>query len=284
MQKTTDKLIKKQLEEEAGQSLKEALKKSILSPSERKAAGETAKNIMEDRFTQMGRAEVFKSAEYPEFIGRKGTAEEKRLRDKLIKALTEAEKELKSILGDNFIAISLCGSWAKGYAGRKSDVDLYLLLKAENAKVDDALAILHNIGKALKVRVEENPFCIEEIKGLVRKVDSNWEKTDDAAEAAVRVSAFFSGKVFGDDSKIHAARKEIIEGLAKNPYGDVVWDGVRLFHYIGIAGLARKHTQTAGNVIMRLGVSMEDFHEILKARGEFALPSFEEIKKRYGVA
>lgn len=293
----TAKKTEQVLNEEIKSSIKEALKEAHFKQTAvgARLAGESTK----ERMKQIARAEVLKKNEYPEFMGGEGTADEKRVYNKLVKLLEGAEKGLKFLLGDNFIAISLCGSWAKGYAKRKSDVDLYLLLKYENAEVNDALAILHYMEKTLKVEVAanpyyieeikwligkvDNPYYIEEIKGLIGKVDSRWEKTDDAPDAAIRVFAFFSGKVFGDDSKIHTARKEIIEELAKSPYGDVVWNWVRIIHYIGIVGLARRHDQTVGDVTMRLGVTMEDFHEILKARGSYALPSFEEMKKQYGV-
>jgi hypothetical protein len=34
----------------------------------------------------------------------------------------------------------------------------------------------------------------------------------------------------------------------------------------------------------KLGVSLENIEEIFRARERFALPSFEEIKKQYGIA
>lgn len=113
MQKSADKLIKKQLEEETEESLKEALKKSILSPSERKAAGETAKNVMEKRFREMGRAEVFKP-EFPEFIGKEGTGAERREHKTVIGYMEKITKKLEEEFGDKFIAIALEATMQEG--------------------------------------------------------------------------------------------------------------------------------------------------------------------------
>jgi predicted nucleotidyltransferase len=274
MQKvSTDKLIKKQLEEEAGESLKENLKKSILSPSERKAAQETAKNIMEKRFIQTARAEVFKSAEYPEFIGSEGTKEERQINKRLLKAMEKVAKELESKLGDKFIAVSLFGSHAKGYASKSSDADVRIFVEHADPNQEQGLrsmarGIIGEVGCGIHV---ESIEALESAKGYIHLVKEGrtYGLFGRNEESAWHVMTFFDGKFFG--GRIEEARKEIMSELAKSHYGEQIWEKIReIQNYYGYRS--------------KLGVTGEDFREILEARKEFVLPTFEKMKKRYGVA
>lgn len=270
MQKvSTDKLIKKQLEEEAGESLKEALKKSILSHSERKAAQETAKNLMEKRFTQMARAEVFKSADQ-EFIGSEGTSEEKQINKKLLKAMEKVAKELGSKLGDEFIAVSLFGSYAKGYAAKSSDADIRIFVEHVDPNQEQSLrnrviGIIGDIGCGIHV---ESITGLESVKGHISLVKKGgpYGLFGREEHAPYHVMSFFDGKFFG--SKIEEARKEIISELAKSHYGKQIWEKAR-------------ETYVGSEWPYKRGVTHDDLQEILEAR---ALPTFEEMKKRYRVA
>lgn len=164
---STAKKTEQVLNEEIKSSIKEALKEAHFKQTAvgARLAGESTK----ERMKQIARAEVLKKNEYPEFMGGEGTADEKRVYNKLVKLLEGAEKGLKFLLGDNFIAISLCGSWAKGYAKRKSDVDLYLLLKHESVEVDDALGILHYMGREQQGARQGGATKVHGIKGSFRK-------------------------------------------------------------------------------------------------------------------
>lgn len=267
MQKTTDKLIKKQLEEEAGESLRENLKRSILSSFERKAAEETAKNVMEKRFTEIARAEILKESEYPAPIG--SSSEVKRRYEKLMKSLDEAGEELKSLLGDKFIALRLHGSYAKGYPYEKSDVDIVLLLTTTISLKDAKKAeriIGEAVGKATKSKAHLN---LDTLRSTITEIQEN------GIIAAESIHQFFVGRYFGE--RIHDARKEIVHELAKSPFGEQIWDDFRKLHSLATTSLDEKAKD-------RIGINEEDFEEIVKSHKKFALPSFEEMKKKYGVA
>jgi antitoxin component of MazEF toxin-antitoxin module len=62
MNRTKYGKIERKLEDEVGASLKDALKNSILSHSERKAAEETSRNVMEKSLREIARAEVSRNA------------------------------------------------------------------------------------------------------------------------------------------------------------------------------------------------------------------------------
>ena len=279
MQKvSTDKLIKKQLEEEAEASLRENLKNSILSPSEGKAARETAKNTMEKRFIQMARAEVFKSAVYPEFIGSEGTREEKQINRKLLKAMEKVAKELGPKLGDEFIAVSLFGSHAKGSAGKSSDADIRIFVEhadpnQEQSRRNMARGIIGDTGCVIHV---ESIEALESVKGHISSVKEGgpyglFGRNDDAP---YHVMTFFDGKFFG--RRIEEARNEIIGELAKSPYGKLIWERTREM---------REYSASSYKVCSSgIGVTADDLREILEARKQFALPTFDEMKKKYGVA
>ena len=48
----------------------------------------------------------------------------------LVASLSEACEELSELLGDEFIGLALFGSWARGEAREKSDVDVLVVLKS----------------------------------------------------------------------------------------------------------------------------------------------------------
>jgi predicted nucleotidyltransferase len=285
MQKTTDKQIEKKLKEEIGSSFKEALEKSILSQKERTAAEKFVMKSIKKELKQTARAEVLKSAEYPEFIGRRGTALEKQRYEELIELLGRTEKALKFINGDNFIGLSFMGSWAKGTAGARSDVDVHVLLRDGSNNHETSL-VMHEIGDSTDMTLRGRIFELEETKERIRnfKPSDGSKKSEDMEEVTfAKIFLFFNNRMLGDDDKIYAARKEIIEELAKNPHGELLWDDVRAMHWFGVVKLSKVTLFSVEHMAKRLGVSLEDFQEIVKAREEFILPTFEEMKKKYGV-
>jgi len=278
MQKVSkDKQVEKKLREEIGSDFKEALKKSILSEDEGAAAEKFLAKSIKNELKQTARAEILKECEYPAPIG--GSSEVKRRYERLIKSLDEVEKELKSLLGNKFIALQLHGSYAKGYPSEKSDVDITLLAattinfkEAEKAKK----IISEAVGKATKSRVHLNLYTLERAIAAIQ--------TNDMV-AVECIYPFFVGKHFGE--RIHNSRKEIVQELEKSPFGKGIWDHVRLWHRKDIVPLVLAQYLTINELearILKLGVSREDIPEILRAREEFELPTFEEMKRRYGVA
>jgi protein tyrosine/serine phosphatase len=87
--------------------------------------------------------------------------------------------------------------------------------------------------------------------------------------AARHVFVFFNGKTFGRG--IEEARNELVEELTKSPHGERIWEEVKELHNRAITWI-------------KTDISKEDFQEVLEARERYTLPTFEEIKKRYGVA
>ncbi len=286
MQKISkDKQIEQKLRDEIGSDFKEALKKSILSDDERAAAEKFLTKSFKNELKQAARAEVLKSAEYPEFIGRKGTALEKQRYEELIELLGRAEKALKFINGDKFIGLSFMGSWAKGTAGARSDVDVHVLLRDESNNHETSL-VMHEFGDE-NMKLRGRIFELEETKERIRnfKPSDGSKKSEDMEEVTfAKIFLFFNNRILGDDDKIYAARKEIIEELAKNPNGELLWDDVRAMHWFGVVKLSKVKLLDVKDIAKKLGVNPEDFQEVVKARKEFALPTFEEIKKQYGIA
>jgi predicted HTH domain antitoxin len=140
--------------------------------------------------------------------------------------------------------------------------------------------------KPAGIQIDRLWFDAESVKGEIReaggKVQSAPEKMMYLGDS---VSPFFIGMNFGDASKIHEIRKELIAELSKNRYGERIWERVREFHsLVTIALVHERGSPSFEEAKRKLGVSQEDFEEILKARASFALPSFEKIKKEYGVA
>ena len=48
----------------------------------------------------------------------------------IIAALSEACEELSRLLGEEFVGLALFGSWARGEAGEKGDVDVFVALRS----------------------------------------------------------------------------------------------------------------------------------------------------------
>jgi predicted nucleotidyltransferase len=274
MQKvSTAKKTEQVLNEEIKSSVKEALKDAHFK--ETGAGAKFAEESTRKRMKQIGRAEVFKE-EDPEFMGRGGTEGEIRLYKKLVKALEESAKKLKEELGDNFIGLVLVGSYDKGFAGKRSDVDLRMLVKRESGteKAEATVtAIVNNAG------IKEVEFATASLEEAIIKIKKS-ETGPYEDDAAIEVLCFFAGRVFGNSEKIYNARKEIVQELANGLWGEAVWELVDEKY-------RRNEVRLEPNsqlVRTKLGVSGRDYKEILKAREKFALPTFEEMKKKYGVA
>jgi predicted nucleotidyltransferase len=241
---------------------------------------------MEDEFGNIGRVETFKKDRYPEFIGSEGTAKEQKLYRKLTKILPEIQKEAKSLMGDNLIGIFLIGGYAKGYATEKSDVDFNLVVRKDDPKVSEVINLMEKklMRRVTRRSVTVNYFKLSNTIHDINNVDHNsvipyWPP-------GRRVLALFYGKPLGNDEVIENTRKEIIQELAKSPDGKEIWDEVRRLYKLDVAGLVRsgfENREPVEYAPMKLGISREDFEEIVKARERFALPLFEEMKRKYGV-
>jgi len=281
LSETADRPIEEKLRDAVGKGIKEAIGKRKLTDEEKDAAVRFSINSVSGMIRRFARAEILKK-EHPDFIGREGTAEEKNIHDKLMNSLPGAAKGLKSELGEEFTGLALIGSHEKGYAGKKaysgimSDVDLHLVVrhgtnKAEKA-ADRARIFINNEAES---GVEISVHSLEDAMASIRKANT----LPLIMNAADEVFQFFSGRVFGDNDRIEAARKEIVQELGKNPYGEAIWGRVRVFHH-------EHYIQLVLNPLLipdKLRVGREDYEEIVEARKEFNLPTFEEIKKRYGV-
>ncbi len=284
MPKTTYKRIQEELMKLHSSSMKDSLED--LSPAERKDARETIKNSIAELARKNAKIEVLKLAEYPEFVGREGTGREKRIHEKVMKFLPKLEETSELLLGDEHIAIYLVGTHAKGTAGVESDVDITLLTRHINL-IDREFRKLEKIAeKTRKFRVEFDCCSLEDAKKSIREVTQDiLLQYSGHKSAALDIFPFFYGKTFGNDNKIQAARKEIIQELAKHPYGEQIWEVVRnKFHSRQVLGLAKQGWPVDDYAEKKLRVSKEDYHEIVDTRKEFALPTFDEMKKRYGVA
>lgn len=283
MQKiSTAKKAEQVLNEEITSSIKKALKDAHFKETE--PGTRFAEEPTKRRMKQIGRAEVFKSTEYPEFIGREGTKEEKQVNAKLLKTLEKIAKELESQLGDEFIAISLYGSYAKGYAGKVSDADVMLLLRSVHG---DKLWKAYNttnklVGGTVDWKVHADFHWLADAKRHIHAVREENGMIIGDMDAAKHVFIFFTGKTFGRG--IEGARKELVEELAKSPHGELIWEDVMSFHMVAVVGLLQKGFYIREDEAPeKLGVTVEDFREILQARKKFSLPSFEEMKKKYEV-
>ena len=284
MQKTSDKRIQEELMKLHSSSMKDSLEN--LSPAERKAAKEAVKDLITGWARSTGRAEVFKKDEYPEFVGREGTRQEKQVNAKLLKSLEKIAKELELELGDEFIAISLYGSYAKGYAGKGSDADVMLLLRNIHGrdKLWKAYDVINKlVDDMIDWKVHADFYWLADAKDHIHALKEDNSMISGDIDAAHHVFVFFTGKTFGKG--IDEARKELIEELAKNPHGKLVWGEVRAFHNVAVVSLLQKGLNIREHEApKRLGVTVEEFREILKAREEFNLPTFEDMKRRYRVA
>jgi predicted nucleotidyltransferase len=294
MQKVSkDKQIEETVREELKSSMKRALEDLKLPAREEKVAEKLTNESISPKIKQIARAEVFKE-EYPQFIGREGTVEEKQLYRRIVRSVKEAEKELKSSLGDRFVGISFVGSWQKRYAGKESDVDLHVLGKniSEDELRKKAEPVLEKalskIGKdasgAMYYPLDATLESIRKVKQEVEWIPSILSQS--SFKAAQKVYFFFNEETFGEG--IHEARKEIIGELVKSPHGEKIWEDVRIFHEAHTRGVIPMAFEFGKYVfspddMKKLGVSLENIEEIFRAREEFALPPFEEIKKRYGV-
>jgi len=298
MQKTTDKLIREELLRLHSCSMKDAFEG--LSPAERKAAKESIKELITEWARSTGRAEVFKSAEYPEFIGREGRGE-KEMHERLLKCLEKAARKLESELGDEFVAISLYGSHGKGYAGMASDADVRIITR-NKINYDKELSLRNMIRqsalRAAGCKAHFDSVWLNGINEEIARVEEYHAGRDvtamvlEARDAAGKTFGLFDGKFFG--SRIKEARKEIIQELARSPHGHYIWENVVTFHRLSVVGLSQKGISSGDDVtpvptrnaaaVEKLDVREEEFKEIVKAREEFALPSLEEMKKRYGIA
>lgn len=287
MQKvSTAKHIQEELMKLHSSSMKGSLED--LSPAERKATRKIIKNYsIAELARKNAKIEVLKLAEYPEFVGREGTDREKRIHEKVMEFLPRLEKTSEFLLGDEHIAICLVGTHAKGTAGVESDVDITLLTKYINL-----IEPPRKFRKLERIAEETKEFRVEfDCCSLENAKESIWDVRRDLLSdysghhtAALDIFPFFYGKTFGNSNKIEAARKEIIQELAKNPYGEQIWEVVRnKFHSRQVVGLAKQGWAVDDYAEKKLRVSKEDYHEIVDARKEFALPSFEEMKRRYGV-
>jgi predicted nucleotidyltransferase len=227
MQKvSTERQVEKELIAEIISGIGKTLKERGFSTEETETAKKlfvgSFKKAMDGSFKEtidtIVRVEHFKSAEYPGLI--RTTPREKQRYDRIMKSLQEAEDRLKSLLGDEFVALTLVGSYARGDvriksngSSEKSDFDLYLLLRNERAgKRDKAYGILDEIfGKVAKTKIVKNCYGVEEAKELIRNVRQGEEFRSDIA--AQKIFPFFTGMVFGD--KIDEARK-VSPKLLKN--------------------------------------------------------------------
>lgn len=170
------------------------------------------------RFREIARAEIFKS-EFPEFIGMEGTARERQAHREAVRYIEKLARALEEQLGDKFIAISLGGSHARGYASTASDIDFDILLKNVNAS---DLEKLSNIARSMKpegIQVDRLWSDAGSVKSEIREAGGKARSAEEIMYLGDSVSPFFIGMNFGDARKILEMRRELIDELSKNPNG-----------------------------------------------------------------
>ena len=82
----------------------------------------------------------------------------------LVAALSEACEDLRELLGEEFIGLALFGSWARGEAGEKSDVDVFVVLRSLRG-MDIRSMIYRTIARRVKRALTLVDVRLDEITG-----------------------------------------------------------------------------------------------------------------------
>ncbi len=282
--------IKEKLESEEEQSLDKNLKRSKtgLDSKEMEAAKKFVTKEREERNRQTAVAEELKGRI---FVGHGGTNKERQIHQRLMASMPKIEEALRSRVGDEFIAVSVFGSHYKGSAREDSDADIGIFVKhiasidkeSLQKLVKDILADVTPEGKVhvgyyggLDRAKGHIGFVNKGSDGSIKQVTTITDEGkycyDILETAADDVLFFFDGRFFGNG--IEQARKEIITELAKKPSGEgkLIWEKAR--ELLGEHEAAWKYGAM---------ISTDELNEIIEVKKR-EFPSFEEIKKRYGVA
>lgn len=120
--------------------------------------------------------------------------------DALIGKLREASNDLKNILGDGFAGLMLFGSYARGEAGERSDVDILVVLKGLKG-----VGVRRRVYEAVAERVRRPLTLID--------IDLNDLTSENISVTPLLLNALYDGIIIYDESGALARLKSKVGEL-----------------------------------------------------------------------
>lgn len=215
-------------------------------------------------------------------------------------SLQKAQRELEERFGENFKAITLNGSWAKGFARTKgsmeerSDIDMitYLGKATPEEKKEVEKILIRNLGKYGLIC--NDVVELDDVVKTLREVRVTKEYDKKLEDAVVDITGLFAGIPFSSGDNLLRAQKEAFKAIAENKDGRLIWEQVSsLYDKVAVALVDDGFTllnmyrngvtpnYCAEIVKNSVGMTMDEFSKLLEIRKKsMSLSAFDEMRKK----
>jgi len=177
----------------------------------------------------------------------------------IVAVVEETSREFIRDYPQEFVALAILGSLAKGYFDKTSDIDIKLFAQGQNSSQMNAMlfALQKKIGAESELRV-----CFVSGPNL------------SSPENHGHMPWLFNGFIFGDEFRISEARESLITYIRSHPHSEELWQKMRYYQ-------TERFTYGIQQRIDRLGLSLaESVTVTLERIFRYSLPfTLDELKQ-----